>query len=66
MKILQISSACIWEATADTATSEVLNIIGSSRFPGEAVVSPPATDWSRIRELRNGYCPRRSTALVLL
>jgi len=65
MKTRQISSACIWEATADTATSEV-NVVGIVRFPGKAMVSLPATDWRRIRELNNGYCPGRSTALVLV
>jgi hypothetical protein len=42
----------------------VLNIIGSGRFPGKAVVFPPTTDCRRGCELNNGYCPRRNAALV--
>jgi hypothetical protein len=66
MKTRKISSACIWEAIENTATSEVLHFIGIVIFPGKAVVSLPARDWRRIRELNNGYCPRRNTALVLV
>jgi len=52
--------------TVDTATSEMLNIIGSGRLTGKAVVSLPATDCRRIYELNNGDCRRRSAALVFV